>query len=153
MRLLKLLFAFQGRIGRLKYWLGYCSWVVIGALVYFMLKVVVAATKIDENAVLFWGLGLFLLWPFLVSATAINLRRLHDREKSGWWLLAFYLIPTALMVIAQITVGSKPDSSMTKVGQYGSLAIYFWMIIELGFLPGTRGRNEYGDDPVASQPK
>jgi len=152
MNLLELLFGFQGRINRLKYWLGFCTWVVIGVLVYFALKIVIVAAGLDAGAVLFWGLGLLVLLPFLVSSVAINLRRLHDRDKSGWWLLVFYLIPVALAVFAQAAVNGNPDSSVTKAAQYGTLAIQFWMIVELGFMPGTKGPNAYGEAPAASQP-
>jgi uncharacterized membrane protein YhaH (DUF805 family) len=61
MSLLELLFGFQGRINRLKYWLGFCTWVVIGVLVYLALKIVIAAASLDTGVVLFWGLGL-LFW-------------------------------------------------------------------------------------------
>ena len=64
----------------------------------------------------------------------------------------FYLVPVALAVFAQAAVGSSPESSVTKVAEYGTLALQFWMIVELGFLPGTRGGNQYGEDPRASQP-
>jgi len=89
MNLLELLFGFQGRINRLKYWLGFCAWVVIGVLVYFALKIVIVAAGLDAGTVLFWGLGILVLLPFLVSSVAINLRRLHDRDKSGWWCSCF----------------------------------------------------------------
>jgi uncharacterized membrane protein YhaH (DUF805 family) len=150
--LLELLFGFQGRITRLRYWLGYCTWIVIGVLVYFALKVLIVATDLGAATVMFWGMGLLVLVPFIVSSIAINLRRLHDRDKSGWWLLVFYLVPVALAVFAQAAVGSSPVSSVTKVAEYGTLALQFWMIVELGFLPGTRGGNQYGEDPRASQP-
>ena len=29
--------------------------------------------------------------PMLVSGIAVGIKRLHDRNKSGWWLLLFYL--------------------------------------------------------------
>jgi uncharacterized membrane protein YhaH (DUF805 family) len=53
-----------------------------------------------------------IAWLGLVS----NIRRYHDRNKSGWWLL-FGFIPLI-----------------------GAL----WQIIELGFLSGTQGDNDYG---------
>jgi uncharacterized membrane protein YhaH (DUF805 family) len=53
-----------------------------------------------------------ITWLGLVS----NIRRYHDRNKSGWWLL-FGFIPLI-----------------------GAL----WQIIELGLLSGTLGDNDYG---------
>ena len=63
-----------------------------------------------------------------------------------------YLIPVALAVFEQAAVNGNPDSSVTKAAQYGTLAIQFWMIVKLGFVPGTKGPNEYGEDLAASQP-
>ncbi|MET0361323.1 MAG: DUF805 domain-containing protein [Mesorhizobium sp.] len=52
---------------------------------------------------------------------ALYAKRWHDRDKSAWWSLII-LVP----VIGTI-----------------------WFLVELGFLKGTRGDNQYGADPVA----
>jgi uncharacterized membrane protein YhaH (DUF805 family) len=55
---------------------------------------------------------------------AVAAKRWHDRDKSGWWsLIAFVPIVGGL-----------------------------WMLIELGFLPGTRGPNRFGPDPIGPLP-
>ena len=51
---------------------------------------------------------------------ALTVKRLHDRGKSPAWL-ALALVP---------------------------LLGPIWLAIELGFLPGTRGENRYGADPL-----
>ena len=35
-----------------------------------------------------------------ISAFAVGVKRLHDRDKSGWWILLFYLAPSVLGSIA-----------------------------------------------------
>ncbi len=60
---------------------------------------------------------LITLYPVLAFYT----KRLHDRNRSGWFLLIL-LIPL---------IGA------------------IWLIIELGFLRGTKGPNKYGADPAA----
>ena len=57
---------------------------------------------------------------FLVSALFICARRLHDRDKSAWWMLLL-LIPV-----------------------FGPAFIF----IELALLKGTTGDNRFGDDPA-----
>ncbi|OAD23398.1 membrane protein containing DUF805 [Candidatus Thiomargarita nelsonii] len=59
---------------------------------------------------------LILLWPGL----ATQVKRWHDRNKSGWWVL-INLIPI--------------------IG-------WIWALIEVGFLPGTKGNNRFGSDPL-----
>ncbi len=56
----------------------------------------------------------------IYPAIALYAKRWHDRGKSGWWTL-IGLVPVI-----------------------GGL----WMLIELGFLKGTNGSNQYGADPV-----
>ena len=56
----------------------------------------------------------------IYPAIALYTKRWHDRGKSGWWTL----------------IGLVPI--------IGGL----WMLIELGFLKGTTGPNQYGADPV-----
>ena len=57
----------------------------------------------------------------IYPSLAVYAKRWHDRGKSGWW--------TLIIVIPII----------------GAI----WMFIELGFLRGTVGENQYGPDPVA----
>ena len=57
----------------------------------------------------------------IYPALAIYAKRWHDREKSGWWTLILF-VPV--------------------IG-------FFWVLIELGMLSGTRGPNQYGSDPLA----
>lgn len=65
-----------------------------------------------------------LLYPvFLWSAAALAVKRLQDRGASGWRLL-LALIPI---------VGPA------------------WLVVTLGFLAGTRGDNQYGEDPLTAQ--
>jgi uncharacterized membrane protein YhaH (DUF805 family) len=61
---------------------------------------------------------LVMIYPAII----VTIKRYHDRNKSGWWVL-IALIPI---------VGA------------------IWQIIELGFLRGTVGQNRFGSDPVAT---
>ena len=62
--------------------------------------------------------GIFALLS-LIPAIIVHIKRFHDRDKSGWWLL-IVLIP----IIGAI-----------------------WLLIELGFLKGTSGPNRF-DSPM-----
>jgi uncharacterized membrane protein YhaH (DUF805 family) len=107
-----LLFQFDGRINRAKFWAG------VGALLvgYFVIAILFSA--IDSGAVrgILGILYLAFIWPSL----AISIKRWHDRDKSGWWVL----------------IGFIP------------LIGWLWALIETGFLEGTKGPNQYGPDPL-----
>lgn len=97
-----------------------------------------------------------ILIPVIVTA-----KRLHDRNKSGWWQLLLYLpyILDLFLVIAPL-LGLRqaimrnilePSSTTTfllvfillRLVSYGAMA---WFLVELGFL-GPRDPNKYGPDP------
>jgi len=100
------------------------------------------------------SVGLLSLWPLL----AVGSKRLHDRNRNGWWLLVFWLLPFALVVggfsIALFDdprTGRSGDFSTGVILVLASLPPALWGIVELGILPGTMGPNRYGAD-AAQQP-
>lgn len=88
------------------------------------------------------GTPIFVVGLWFLTATTI--RRLHDRNKSGWWIVAFFIAPALL----GSTVDRLDDES------YAALAlvvfgVYTWGFVELLFFRGTRGPNRFGPDPLA----
>ena len=79
-----------------------------------------------------------------IVLTMMSLRRLHDRDKSGWWLLFFMGAPFLIEVGAMV-VGT-PATMLT--GAIANLAISTWFLVEVVFLRGTDGPNDYGPDPL-----
>jgi uncharacterized membrane protein YhaH (DUF805 family) len=154
MKLQKILFSFEGRIGRGTYWLAILAlFVAVLVLTFapFLLNSEAVAVLLLVFSQLIWLLS---LWPIL----AVGAKRLHDRNKNGWWLLVFWLLPFALVVVGSGIVlyddprtGRSGDFSTGLILVLASLPPALWGIVELGILPGTRGPNLYGADP-AQQP-
>ena len=138
-----LFFGFSGRINRAKFW--------IAALVYAAINIVLTALgyATDQSGV-FQAINGMLSIVILISGIAVGIKRLHDRNKSGWYLLLFYLLPSILGV-ASILVGVTVDESTTIATILGLLAfaVIVWAFVEMGCLRGTIGVNPYGPDPVA----
>jgi uncharacterized membrane protein YhaH (DUF805 family) len=136
MTMIDVLFGFQGRLNRAKYWLVLLIWLAIwfavGAFVFF--------SGFSTASLV---LSALVLMPSVWSGIAVGIKRLHDRDKTGWWLLLFYLAPILLDALARSSGGLGIAFSIP------SLAISIWAIVELGFLRGTIGGNAYGPDPVA----
>jgi uncharacterized membrane protein YhaH (DUF805 family) len=107
----ELLFSFQGRVARQHYWL----------MVLLTVPFVIAAAIINGGFAHdpAEAPGVLVLLPMLWPAFAVTIKRWHDRNKSGWWIL-INLIP----VVGDI-----------------------WSLIENGFLKGTPGENRFGPDP------
>jgi uncharacterized membrane protein YhaH (DUF805 family) len=85
-----------------------------------------------------------LLIISFVSALAIGIKRLHDRDRSGWWILLFYFGPSVLAA-AQASTDAGFASLILGLGTF---VISVWCLVELGFLRGTRGPNRFGPDPL-----
>ena len=155
MKLQNILFSFDGRIGRLTYWLAIIA-LIVAVLVLTFAPFLIPS---EDAAVLIIALTsqfiwLLSLWPLL----AVGSKRSHDRNKKGWWLLVFWLLPFALfsagLSIALFNdpgTGRTGDLSIASILMLASLPPALWGIVELGILPGTRGPNLYGADP-AQQP-
>ena len=103
----------EGRVNRKQFWL----WFVLPLTAIIFLLALVDVKTGNYNPELSMGLfsGIFALVA-LIPAIIVYIKRFHDRDKSGWWVL-IGLIPI---------IGS------------------IWLLIELGFLKGTPGPNRFG---------
>ncbi len=92
---------------------------------------------------------------FMVVLSIVpNVRRLHDRGKSGWWLLVFSGVPWSilgLMVLTTALLPPDPSLALALTVSFGLLAglvlalgVALWGAIELTLRPGTAGPNRYG---------
>ena len=145
-----LLFSFEGRINRAKFWLA--------VLIYVVLSVVVGviAFAIPSETLGTLLNALVSLFTF-VSGIFVAIKRLHDRGKTGWWLLLFYIAPSVLLVLGGIFWLVAAAGDVAGMGSVGTLflvagvAISIWAFVELGCLRGTIGPNQYGPDPLEPQ--
>lgn len=135
--LVQLFFGFQGRINRAKYWIA-----VVVYLAVAIVLVLVGMGMAMAGSFLVILIAVIIYIPMIISGVAVGIKRLHDRGKSGWWLLLFYLAPAILS-------GGGEAMGAGMVLSLASLAISIWALVELGFLKGDTGANAYGPDPVA----
>jgi uncharacterized membrane protein YhaH (DUF805 family) len=142
MSMTQLLFSFQGRLNRKPYWMT-----VIATMVIIIVLLLFALILIREHRFEFAGLTLALLVilyiPLIWIGLAIGAKRLHDRDKSAWWLLVFYAAPGILS-----TAGNRMEEVGFIILHIISFGISVWAFVELGCLRGTPGPNRYGPDPL-----
>jgi uncharacterized membrane protein YhaH (DUF805 family) len=138
MDITNLLFTFQGRINRGKYWL---------AVLFYFIAMVIAVVLGILVPVIGLIVAIIIYIAVLVSGIFVGIKRLHDRDKSGWWLLLFYLVPGVLSGVGE----ASGMETVALVMGLVSLAIAIWMLVELGCLRGTQGDNQYGADPLAGR--
>lgn len=108
---------FKGRSRRKEYWSFMLFQIAVYALAVtpeFMLESEPDDELSIATSVLLGGAMLF----FAIPTLAVQVRRMHDRGRSGWWLLITF---------------------WPYVG-------WFWLFVYMVW-PGTHGPNEYGPDP------
>lgn len=113
----KFLLSIEGRINRQAFWLRFYVPVMVISIALTILDLAVGTYSLESGGGLFSGIfTLLVIWPSI----AVGVKRLHDRNRSGWWLLLI-LVP----IIGAI-----------------------WYLVDAGILKGTEGSNRFGPDPL-----
>ena len=136
MDLTHLLFSFEGRIGRGPFWLGTVLAWVYYALAFttynwlggFSVGFLHPIALVGSQSVLQETAGLTLLL-FSVSMIvwidlALQIKRWHDRNKSGWWVLICLFPGLGLL----------------------------WAVVECGLFPSAAGPNRFGEAGTTETP-
>jgi uncharacterized membrane protein YhaH (DUF805 family) len=101
----------EGRASRSEYWWFYLFTMIVGLVPYFLGAIAGSSILIIIGGIIILGL--------MLPGICAGIRRLHDHDKSGWWML-IALVPIV------------------------SLVLLYWFVIR-----GTVGPNQFGPDPVA----
>lgn len=132
------LFSFQGRLRRRDYWL--CN-LALGVAIAVIAGPLVVALNIQPDDPRFQAATMVFLWPSI----AILVKRIHDRDKTGW-MAANYWVPS--LVSMGLSFLSDPEFAMWKVFvDIGTGMVGLWYLVEFGFMDGTQGKNAYGPSP------
>ena len=107
------LLSFSGRAGRAEYWKFNIVFTVLIMIAGFIDGSMAPAD--DQFAISMPWAELLVLLIIFIPALAVGVRRLHDRNKSGWWLL-IVLVPI--------------------IGP-------FWLFVDCGLLPAKEEGNSY----------
>ncbi|HRD27335.1 MAG TPA: DUF805 domain-containing protein [Caulobacter sp.] len=137
------LFSFRGRTSRLTWWrVQLATSALIAAL--WVLTIFVAMGAGDIAAI-----PLLLILPVLAVTLATSVRRLHDRDRSAWWLLVFWAAPAACFAAASWLTEQAGDAGPPALAALiAGLAFELWSLVEIGLLSGSRGPNRFGPAPT-----
>ncbi len=157
-----LLFSFKGRVQRLYWWIANIAVAVVTGAMGSAIDAVaqsygMGAMDPDTNkfeptgllGILLSVVGLLNLW----ITYELTAKRLHDRDRSGWWLVAPTLVLIVAIVLGVVTLMQpegqrEPWNSAAVLATFATVAVIAWLFLEIGFLRGTQGANRYGPDPL-----
>lgn len=110
---------FTGRSRRKEYW-SFFLLCLVGAVVLSLVDGILGMGGMIGGV--YGPLTTLFLLALLVPSIAVGIRRLHDTDRSGWWIL-IALVPFV-----------------------GGLILLVFYVLE-----GTRGPNQYGPDPKGAE--
>lgn len=88
------------------------------------------------------GMVLFL-WIFL----ATSIKRLHDRDRSAWWMVPFFAVPGLYDHFSDLL----PGSYFALITGLIMFVLMTWGFVELYFLRGTKWTNRFGPNPLGKE--
>jgi uncharacterized membrane protein YhaH (DUF805 family) len=156
---------FSGRASRAEFWWFF----LLTMIIYIVGLIAIGATggvaSMNPSAAMQAGLGIGMIFiglfwlALFIPALAVQFRRLHDTNRSGWWIGGFWLLYLVYMILAFGAVysldgsgGSEPSMGGAAVVLVIALALFVYSIALLVFfcLRGTTGQNRFGDDPYGA---
>ena len=85
-----------------------------------------------------------VVWVYL----ATSVKRLHDRNRSGWWIVAFFAVPCLYGRFGD-RVGDGLGECPAMLFGLAALVFSVWGFVEMYCRKGTKGDNRFGADPLA----
>ena len=165
----RFLFRFEGRINRARYWLAtlviLCSMISVllllaaiclvfgiptGPLAINIIGISASFQLSDDDVASKAGLfpqivTILMTLVFAWFYAAASIKRLHDRNKSGWWMVPFV---AATGLYGQL--GDRLGGSWAAVLVGLAVIIFFiWGLVEMYCLKGTCGPNRFEPGPLA----
>ena len=146
----------RGRLARGPFWLwvGAAVMAAFAGSVATTLLFALAAARLDlGGASLALPVASVVRLVLFAACFAIlwtaAVRRLHDRDLSGWWLVLYLTIPLVPLVsgdLARFTELRPSQRGLDLLG-FASAAFYLVALLDLGLRRGTPGPNRFGPDP------
>ncbi|HKT14372.1 MAG TPA: DUF805 domain-containing protein [Allosphingosinicella sp.] len=145
---------FSGRSRRKEYWMF-----VLGVILLYIVCLVLlfavgglAGAAIQPGTApsmtgMLMGLGVFgliigIIWlALLIPSLAVTVRRLHDTDRTGWWILA----PYGPLILAIGSAGLQSTTLallLNLLSLAGGIALLVFTLLD-----GTKGPNRFGEDP------
>jgi uncharacterized membrane protein YhaH (DUF805 family) len=143
MNLVDLFLSTDGRINRLRFWIGTLILVAISTAATMLNLAVIG---VSQTAVM---LSVLVAFALAYPSYALMAKRFQDRDRPG--PLALLGIVPVFIVNLFYTFGILDPIEPTALSRFLDVilvVIGLWLLVELGCLKGTQGPNRHGPDPL-----
>jgi uncharacterized membrane protein YhaH (DUF805 family) len=146
---------FSGRSRRMEYWMFILFQFIVNIALYALLFAIggagimlaaggnanVGAATMGGGMIIIFALIAIVGFGLIIPSLAVGVRRLHDTNRSGWWIMA-PLAGYVLMVVGAVV----QSGALAAVGSLVTVILAIVLLVFF-FLDGTVGVNRYGPDP------
>ncbi|HEL3781530.1 TPA: DUF805 domain-containing protein [Stenotrophomonas maltophilia] len=101
---------FSGRASRSEFW-WFQLFIVIISIPLYVLSFYAGYTGSSTLALVVSGLSVVLWLVFVLPCLAATVRRLHDTDRSGWWVLLAFVPFVSLAVLVFLVLPSSPGDN------------------------------------------
>ena len=167
--MLRTFLSWHGRIGRKTFWIT-----TLWSIMFLITLAIISRLIAGAIPILWIPLILIFLVCFYCVGIVVPIKRLHDRDRTGAWILMYIFGIILTIAVLSVTLWFGVFSLDTRGDAMGPeikvlvssptgaviLAIFsisqlilsiisVWLCIEIGFFKGTKGPNRFGEDPLA----
>ena len=135
----------DGRIGRQDFWIGAVGLFIVGIVLAFL---------VGSLFIMFGLVAMILMFivqlAFAYPAYCLMAKRFQDRNKPGKFAAILIGLGLLIALFGMLGLTGNPLTGGNAFGwllNLVQLVVSIWFLVELGFLRGTTGDNEYGPDP------
>lgn len=133
-------FDFRGRISTPKYIIAIFT-IPFLATIPFIVPLVLYFWIYPKNGTHFI---LILTVILLISAICISIKRLHDLNKTGWYLMIYF---GGAVLLNKFSEYIQEYHSITLILKFIAGALLLWGAFELILSKGDKGNNRFGSQP------
>ena len=145
-QVLKKYAVFDGRAGRKEFWMFALINLIFLVIANILDGSIFRTPLYTSPGGTVYGLidSLYLLGVF-IPTLSVAVRRLHDTNHSGWWMLSF-LLPILLLMLMMIPM-SHTFLEILGIVDAGVFFVIFYIYLRTLVKDSTPGGNKYGPNP------
>lgn len=139
-------FEFSGRSARAEYWQFTGLFAVTFVVAYLLDLAFSGPYATPTFAIIVWLAA-------LIPGIAVGVRRLHDRDRTGRWMVLSAGLGAVTFLLSLAAVQSRYTAlgdvltQASRVPGLANLALSIFLLVQF-VKPGTKGPNQYGPDPL-----